>query len=233
MSTEGTGALTSFHAFRRLPVELRFMIWKESLKANSSRVVEINFSFKTMRWHPCAPPPALLHVSQEARQLALQRYQAAPLQCNRPQPAMVFLDFSNDIVFLRSPSGPALDYRGRVYNQVLLDLESIRDNCIHIALPTHLVTGMPLIRLLAHFKRLQSLTIVAPTDTIRKPSNPHDEELSFVADRRTRKKMGRMLVAAEVLKFSTVVKVVHHAQAVRGEVSDRPPSAVDGKKRSK
>jgi hypothetical protein len=146
---------------------------------------------------------------------------------------MVFLDFSHDTIFLRSWSGLALDYSGQVYEQVLLDLDSIRDNCVHIAFPTHLVTGMPLVRLLAHFKHLESLTSVAPTDAIRKPSDPDDEQLSFVPDRRTRKRMSLMLAIAETIRFSTVVKVVHHAQAVRGEEKDRPPGIVDGRKRSK
>lgn len=232
MSTKVTSASTIFHAFRRLPVELRFKIWEESLKANSSRVVEINFSFKTMRWHPCAPPPAQLHVSQEARQFALRLYQAAPLQRNGPRPIMVFLDFSRDILFLHSQTSPRPGFFGQVYNQVLLNLDSIRDNCVHIAFPSHLVTGMPFVRLLAHFKRLEALTIVAPMDTTRKSSN-HDEELSFVPDRRTRKKMSGMLAAAEIIRFSTVVKVVHHAQAVRGEEKDETPNTVDGEKRSK
>lgn len=92
---------------------------------------------------------------------------------------------------------------------------------------------MPLVRLLAHFKRLEALTIVAPTDAIRQPSDPDDEPLSFVPDRRTRKEMSRVLAAAEIIKFSTVVKVVNHAQAVRGAEKDAPPSALDGKERSR
>ena len=212
------GPLPTFHLFPKLPIELRFKIWEESLKANSSRVVEINFSSSTMRWHPCAPPPAQLHVSREARQLALNRYQPASLQRSKPQPPSVYIDFTRDIIFLRSQSASALDYYGRVYDEVLQNLDSICDNCVHIAFPGHLIAGMPLVRLLAHFRSLEILTIVAKTDVIKEPSNMDDKALHFVPDCRTRKQMGRLLMAASgAIMVSKVVKFVRYAQAIREE----------------
>jgi hypothetical protein len=61
-----------FSLFRKLPVELRLMVWKF---ARTSRVVEFRYNTSLTRcWTPCAPP-SLLHVCQESRAETLRSCQ--------------------------------------------------------------------------------------------------------------------------------------------------------------
>jgi hypothetical protein len=76
-----SGVIRDFIFFPKLPFEIRTAIWREALLP---RVVELCLSYE--KTHPkfrgerirmCGPPPALMHVCQESRKLALEKYSFA------------------------------------------------------------------------------------------------------------------------------------------------------------
>lgn len=97
--------LSEFTLFPKLSLELRRIIWRYSLPGR--RVVEVFYNDETGECtSPCALPAAL-HVSSEARGVALESYQL--LFATRKANAKIYFDVSVDALFLGvgnfSPSG--------------------------------------------------------------------------------------------------------------------------------
>jgi len=92
----GSDELAIFTLFPSLPLELQTKIWESALPG--IRLVEIRFL--NMPCHFPAPrlPTPLLHVSQDAREVALKRYR--PLyRLSSPLP-LIYIDPNVDILFI-------------------------------------------------------------------------------------------------------------------------------------
>ncbi|KAN0114659.1 hypothetical protein V8E51_004203 [Hyaloscypha variabilis] len=92
----------TFNGFRKLPTEIRLMIWHMALPG--PRVITIQQRTTVERWQRgCLSAsyliPSTLHTSHEARQVALRNYQLSFAQnyINNP----IYFDFSQDILFIR------------------------------------------------------------------------------------------------------------------------------------
>lgn len=105
----------TFTCFGRLPPELRLKVWEMALQPRvviAACLDEARAPAKRAqlaRRPRCPPAPALLHVSREARQLALRRYEPAlawrvpPAVAARPpraSGARVWFDFARDTLLL-------------------------------------------------------------------------------------------------------------------------------------
>ncbi|KUJ13453.1 uncharacterized protein LY89DRAFT_785150 [Mollisia scopiformis] len=97
-------ALTSFTLFPKLPIELRFLIWK--LAHDEPRVLNISksdrarepFSPSTYRVRPMSSPPPLLHTNREARKIGLELRQLCfkSMLNNKP----MYYSFAKDSLLL-------------------------------------------------------------------------------------------------------------------------------------
>ncbi|KAH7418273.1 hypothetical protein BKA64DRAFT_700805 [Cadophora sp. MPI-SDFR-AT-0126] len=68
-----TSSIPRFPQFRRLPLELRLIIWEDS--ARVPRVVELNSCQKRSKLSSRTSVPAMLHVNKEARQVGSKYYE--------------------------------------------------------------------------------------------------------------------------------------------------------------
>ncbi|KAI0443943.1 hypothetical protein F4803DRAFT_289896 [Xylaria telfairii] len=113
LSTNVQGA-TYFTQFRRLPAELRIMIWQFAMPDPRTVVIKSPFTRRKHiptsldealpqaqdreeTWHSTTQVPALLHVNGEARYEALKHYSLS-LGVGKGQPR-VYVDFARDTVF--------------------------------------------------------------------------------------------------------------------------------------
>lgn len=88
--------LSTFSLFSSLPLELRTKIWQSSLPG--TRLVETRFLNMPCHFPTPRLPTPLLHVSQEAREVALKRYR--PLyRLSSPLP-LIYIDPNVDILFV-------------------------------------------------------------------------------------------------------------------------------------
>ncbi|PMD46200.1 hypothetical protein L207DRAFT_207124 [Hyaloscypha variabilis F] len=85
-----------FKLFPKLPTELRRIIWRLSLPGQ--RVVEVLFDNFTGQCRSSCPIPIALHVSSEARGVALESYELAFGTAEAE--AVVYFDFKIDALFL-------------------------------------------------------------------------------------------------------------------------------------
>jgi hypothetical protein len=85
-----------FTLFPKLPIELRRIIWRRSLPGQ--RVVEVLYYNFTGQCRSSRPIPIALHVSSEARGVALESYELAFGTAEAE--AMVYFDFKIDALFL-------------------------------------------------------------------------------------------------------------------------------------
>jgi hypothetical protein len=100
--------LAEFTLFPKLPIELRFKIWEESIP--ESRVVEVHVSeFKFKSKASCTfasttPVPIILHVNHESRQLGFKRY-TLHFGCDEDIVfgglPTIYIDVKNDVVVFR------------------------------------------------------------------------------------------------------------------------------------
>jgi hypothetical protein len=110
MSTNNS-QLQGFNLFPKLPYEIRIKIWRMALPAR--RVLELTLRNKEHprwdvkeRWHGIwlwstnVPSPAILLVSHETRQVALEPYEPVPIwHQNQRTWSRSFVDFSQDVFF--------------------------------------------------------------------------------------------------------------------------------------
>jgi 2EXR family len=82
--------------FHKFPLEIRRMVWRQSLPGR--RVVEVFYDDKTGACRTPCPIPAALHVNSEARNVALECYELV-FATKRVQ-AMIYFDFKVDALFV-------------------------------------------------------------------------------------------------------------------------------------
>jgi hypothetical protein len=95
----------TFRLFSRLPQELQDSIWEYAIDLVGPRVVEPYFRAATWdakgtRTWPLTsscPIPSVLHACRSSRRLALKYWKLSFAKAN--QPAAIFFNFSNDILF--------------------------------------------------------------------------------------------------------------------------------------
>jgi len=96
--------LSDFHLFSKLPIEMRSMVWKQTLPP--ARAVQLCLKKIPQKdgspevlnlYSPCATPIAL-RVCKESRAEALLHYQLA--FGNQYHSAQIYIDFSCDVVYL-------------------------------------------------------------------------------------------------------------------------------------
>ena len=101
--------LEAFEPFRKLPIELREMIWKEGLP--EARVIYLEKSKKHEKAIFCrARVPNLLHVNQESRQVAKKSYQLSLATASSPGHTYV----NRDIDYIYSKCRVRKDCNGGV-----------------------------------------------------------------------------------------------------------------------
>jgi hypothetical protein len=145
---------STFSLFQSLPVELRAKIWEASLPG--PRLVETRFL--NMRCHLPTPrlPTPLLHISQEAREVALRSYR--PLyRLSSPLP-LIYIDPNVDILFVN-------EHIQRL-DEVLSEMDpDILHSLRHIALESMMMFVFSTIvgRFFPCLLRLSSLEIITVT----------------------------------------------------------------------
>jgi hypothetical protein len=121
------GQPTTFPKFPLLPPEIRQQIF--ALALPDRRIVELrlqpaskaSYHEYTRVWRSPCPPPALLHVSREARSIALKRYRLAFRGVKWP--AAIYVDFATDIFCFGK--GTWVE-RKSVLDSCMFDFENIR-----------------------------------------------------------------------------------------------------------
>ncbi|PQE11109.1 hypothetical protein CJF31_00000895 [Rutstroemia sp. NJR-2017a BVV2] len=88
----------SFTRFRELPTELRLRIWENA--SFFQRIVELNYCVVDRKFSISGPPPAILYVNQESREIALKFYSKSFGTIN--QPAEIYFNAVSDIIYLSS-----------------------------------------------------------------------------------------------------------------------------------
>lgn len=83
-----------FDLFRKLPAEIRCMIWQFAMP---SRTVELRYDYDVTKCWTLAKVPALLQVSRESRYEALKRYTLA--FGIKQSPSKIYFDFKRDTLF--------------------------------------------------------------------------------------------------------------------------------------
>ena len=162
MSGEAT-----FTLFPKLPIELRRMIWKQSLPGPRQGFVYC----ESLRESPfCVSPcriPTALHVTREARSFALETYKARfAISLAGERPAQIHFNSENDTLYLGvgNFSVPLTDDPAASFLRMLHpdDLESIK----HLAIDSDLDTfysdpekGAPGLATLG-LKRLESVVVI-------------------------------------------------------------------------
>ncbi|KAN0114819.1 hypothetical protein V8E51_004363 [Hyaloscypha variabilis] len=149
--------------FPDLPLELRTKIWHSALPG--IRLVETRFVNRPCHFPVPTLPTPLLHVSQEAREVALKRYR--PLyRLSSPLP-LIYIDPNVDILFINE--------HVQQLDAVLSELDVDVLQCLrHIALESMMLFVFPNIArkifpCLLRLSCLQRVTIVLP------PTNPEEE----------------------------------------------------------
>lgn len=88
-----------FHDFLKLPYEIRQQIWKIVAEERRTVVVKANLPGNhSIRLSSSSPPPAMLHVCAESREVALKYYTLA--FGRHGHPAQIYFNFDRDILFL-------------------------------------------------------------------------------------------------------------------------------------
>ena len=84
-----------FDIFRKLPAEIRCMIWRFAM---TPRTIELRYNYSLQKCWTLHKVPTLLHVGREARYEALKRYSLA--FGIKDAPAKTYFDFKRDTLFL-------------------------------------------------------------------------------------------------------------------------------------
>ena len=119
-------ATQDFEVFSRLPNELQDLIWKHAVAMEDDRIVELRTGPKTQVFSSC-PIPALLHVSQDSRQIALKRWKPS-IAAGGGGPEIFFDQFRDTLFF--GDDSPTLDqfamapYSGAGVQKIAFSLES-------------------------------------------------------------------------------------------------------------
>jgi hypothetical protein len=219
-------SLDKFEPFPKLPPEIRIKIWNESLKP---RVVELVFSWHTERFYPCAPPPALLHTSREAREIALKRYELVKLDRHRTHPVSVYIDFSDDIVYF-GPLNESVEFTDdgayaddNAYHGAISALGTIFRCCRHVAFQEYFFSdesGNFRLSFLWRFRTLQDLRVVHVLPLASGESHTSfelDGEVGFVSDSQPFGSMSWIpLRLSEISGLYGYAKEIHYAYAIRG-----------------
>jgi hypothetical protein len=88
----------SFTRFRELPAELRLRIWETA--SSFQRIVELNYCVVDRKFSISGPPPAILYVNHESREIALNFYSKSFGTIH--QPAEIYFNPVSDIIYLSS-----------------------------------------------------------------------------------------------------------------------------------
>lgn len=86
----------SFTKFGELPKELRLQIWENA--SFFERIVELKYCIVDRKFSMSSPPPAILYVNQESREIALKFYNKSLGSGNHP--AEIFFNPVSDIIYL-------------------------------------------------------------------------------------------------------------------------------------
>ncbi|RDW74071.1 hypothetical protein BP5796_07513 [Coleophoma crateriformis] len=153
-------ALTTFHSFFKLPLELRITIWNLSLEP---RYVKIKWSGKHRRCISSNTEnsiPALLHTCQESRTEALKTY--ALCFGHTPEFATVYFSYELDAAYIHWETfGAAPGRLGRKIGEV--DFARVRRLLIHeYSLMAHVEDSM---RELTRFTGLKAMVVICEADS--------------------------------------------------------------------
>lgn len=159
----GKSYLSSFPLFQTLPLELRTKIWQSSLP--TARLVEIRYLNMPCHFPMPRLPTALLHVSQEAREVALKRYR--PLyRMSSPLP-LIYIDPNIDILFVNEHIQRLDEVLSELDDEVLRSLHEIAlESMMMFVFPN--IAGK-IFPCLLRLKGLERITITLP------PTEPDQE----------------------------------------------------------
>ncbi|EPE37064.1 hypothetical protein GLAREA_09227 [Glarea lozoyensis ATCC 20868] len=136
-STENQENLSTFHHFRKLPVEIRLIIWRKA--CGTPRVVEIIYNPNRRKWNKFPSrtlTPALLHVCREARTEGLKCYEMLPGYGDRNQYRETYVNWEVDYIFLAEEETRWKDFLFDVLD-VSQPTNTVREKCRHLVMEYH------------------------------------------------------------------------------------------------